>query len=96
MTDRKRLGKLQDELRVILKNNGGLNMLTTEMEHWDDIMFREILFVVQDRVNRNSEVIECDPYRDWLDKFRFFLADNKDFTFAKKTAIITSVSNPEE
>ncbi len=72
-------------------------MLTTKREHWDDKTFSDILFTVQERVHRNSSVVEeDDPLKDWLDKFRFFLSQNKDFTFAKNTAILTTVPPQEE
>jgi hypothetical protein len=44
---------------------------------WDDLEFREVAWIVQDFVNQNDAVIECDPLKDWLEEYRFFRADNR-------------------
>jgi hypothetical protein len=40
---------------------------------WDDLILKEVAWVVQDHVNRYSEVIEDDNgLRDWLDEYKFY------------------------
>jgi hypothetical protein len=44
---------------------------------WNDLDFKEVAWIVQDFVNNNSEVIECDPLKEWLEEYVFFIADRK-------------------
>jgi hypothetical protein len=44
---------------------------------WNDLDLKEVAFIVQDFVNNNPEVIECDPLKDWLEEYTFFKADHK-------------------
>jgi hypothetical protein len=44
---------------------------------WNDLDFKEVAFIVQDFVNQNPAVIECDPLKDWLEEYTFFKADHK-------------------
>jgi hypothetical protein len=45
---------------------------------WNDLDLKEVAFIVQDFVNGNPEVIECDPLKDWLEEYTFFKADHRD------------------
>jgi hypothetical protein len=44
---------------------------------WNDLDFKEVAFIVQDFVNQNPDVIECDPLREWLDEYRFYAVDKR-------------------
>jgi hypothetical protein len=38
---------------------------------WDDLTFREIVWVVQDYVNNSGDVTNEDPLQEWLDEYLF-------------------------
>jgi hypothetical protein len=44
---------------------------------WNDLELKEVAWSVQDFVNQNDSVIECDPLKDWLEEYRFYRADRK-------------------
>jgi hypothetical protein len=44
---------------------------------WNDLELKEVAWIVQDFVNQNDSVIECDPLKDWLEEYRFYRADRK-------------------
>ena len=69
--------KLQEKLLKILKGTPALNIFPPSRGNWTDHDFWEVAWIVQDFVNANPEVIECDPLRDWLDEYRFAKADQK-------------------
>ncbi len=68
--------KLQQKLRSALSKST-LHIGFSFDKPWSDLELREVAWVVQDHVNHNPEVIECDPLKDWLEEYRFFLADSK-------------------
>ena len=72
----KSASKLQDKLLALTKGNPSLYIITANYpKHWNDLDLNEVAWMVQNYVNRNDDVIECDPLRDWLDEYRFFKAD---------------------
>jgi len=44
---------------------------------WSREEFAEVMWIVSTFVDQNTEVIECDPLKDWLDEARFAFADFK-------------------
>ncbi len=69
--------KLQQKLKPLLSKSK-LHIGFDFDKPWDDLVLREVAWVVQDHVNRNSEVIEDDNgLRDWLDECKFYCAVNK-------------------
>jgi hypothetical protein len=44
---------------------------------WNDLELKEVAWIVQDFVNNNPEVIESDPLKDWIEEYKFFIADSK-------------------
>ena len=69
--------KLQAKLVQLLKQTPALRVLPNHEHPWDDLEFREVAWVVQDFVNQNDSVIECDPLKDWLEEYKFYRADNR-------------------
>jgi hypothetical protein len=48
-------------------------------EPWDQEDMEEIARIVQNFVDHNHEVIDdSNPWRDWLDRYRFFMATRKE------------------
>ena len=68
--------KLQRKLKSLLASSK-LHIGFDFDKPWDDLVLREVAWVISDHVNHNPEVIECDPLKDWLEEYRFFLADRK-------------------
>lgn len=68
--------KLQEKLRIALRNTK-LRIQYPFDRPWTDLELREIAWVVQDHVNRDDEVVNSSPLKDWLDEYRFFSASNK-------------------
>ena len=72
--DSSRLLVLQRELYYLLQKTPQLRINTNE-PWWEDLDFRAIVWIVQDFVNQNDNVIQdADPLIDWLDKYQFFLS----------------------
>lgn len=69
--------KLQEKLVQLLNGTPALHVMPNPSRPWDDLEFREVAWIVQDFVNQNDAVIECDPLKDWLEEYRFFRADNR-------------------
>lgn len=67
--------KLQGKLVELLRHTPALNILPSYSRPWNDLEFHEVAWVVQDFVNQNQEVIECDPLKDWLEEYKFYKAD---------------------
>lgn len=70
--------KLQEKLVQLLKGTPALNILPPHQSPWTDLELKEVAWVVQDFVNQSSDVTNSDPLKDWLEEYRFFLADRKD------------------
>lgn len=68
--------KLQSKLKALLAGSK-LHIGFDFDKPWDDLVLREVAWVIADHVNHNPEVIECDPLKDWLEEYRFFAADRK-------------------
>ena len=68
--------KLQRKLKSLLANSK-LHVGFDFEKPWDDLILREVAWVVEDHVNHNPEVIECDPLKDWIEEYKFFVADSK-------------------
>lgn len=69
--------KLQKKLLQLLKGTPALHVMPNPAIAWNDLELKEVAWIVQDFVNQNDSVIECDPLREWLDEYRFFIADSK-------------------
>jgi hypothetical protein len=69
--------RLQAKLLQLLKGTPALHVMPNPELPWNDLDLKEVAWIVQDFVNNNSEVIECDPLREWLDEYKFFIADRK-------------------
>lgn len=66
--------KLQQKLKSLLSKSK-LRIGVNFDRPWDDLVLKEIAWVVQDHVNRSHEVVEDDnELRDWLDEYKFFTA----------------------
>ena len=63
--------KLQEKLRDLLRYSR-LHVGFDLSRPLSDLELQDIAWVVQNHVNANPEVIECDPLKDWLDEFRFW------------------------
>ena len=73
----KTLTKLQQKLKSLLSKSK-LRIGFDFDKPWDDLILKEVAWVVQDHVNHSSEVVEDNNgLRDWLDEYRFFLASRK-------------------
>jgi len=70
--------KLQEKLVQLLRGTPALNVLPSHQLPWNDLELKEVAWVVQDFVNQSSDVTNSDPLKDWLEEYRFFLADRKD------------------
>lgn len=68
--------KLQRRLKTLLAGTK-LHISFDFDRPWDDLTLREVAWVVEDHVNHNPEVIECDPLKDWIEEYKFFIADRK-------------------
>ncbi len=69
--------KLQEKLLVLLKGTPALHVMPNPAIAWNDLELKEVAWIVQDFVNQNDSVIECDPLKDWLEEYRFYRADRK-------------------
>lgn len=70
--------KLQEKLLALLKGSAKYPKITPPANgHWSIDDLAAVAWVVQDFVNRNDEVIECDPIKDWLEEYKFFAASRK-------------------
>jgi hypothetical protein len=67
--------KLQEKLLNLLRGTPALRILPPPQGVWNERDFWEVAWVVQDFVNSNPDVIECDPLKDWLEEYRFAEAD---------------------
>ena len=69
--------KLQRKLESILKGTPALKIMPPANGRWSVDELAEVAWIVQDFVNQNNEVIECDPLKDWIEEYKFFRADFK-------------------
>ncbi len=69
--------KLQAKLLQLLKGTPALHVMPNPRIPWNDLDLREVAFIVQDFVNNNPDVIESDPLKDWIEEYKFFVADSK-------------------
>lgn len=72
----KSAAKLQSKLRSLLSNSK-LHVFFDFDKPWDDLVLHEVAWVVEDHVNHNPEFIECDPLKDWIEEYKFYIADFK-------------------
>jgi hypothetical protein len=68
--------KLQEKLVALLRNSK-LHIQFPYDRTWNELEMREIACIVQDFVNRNDEVIEGDPFQDWIEEYKFHWADTR-------------------
>lgn len=70
--------KLQEKLLALLKGSAKYpKIIPPASGHWSSDDLAAVAWVVQDFINRNDEVIECDPIKDWLEEYKFFAASQK-------------------
>jgi len=71
--------KLQHKLLALLKTNSKYPRVNPPANgHWSSDDLAAVAWVMQDYVNLNDEVVDSDdPLRQWLDEFKFYLAENK-------------------
>jgi hypothetical protein len=62
--------KLQQKLKQLLSKSK-LHIGFDFDRPWDDLTLNEVAWVVEDHVNRNPEVIECDPLKEWVEEWKF-------------------------
>ena len=67
---------LQNKLISLLRNCR-LKIQYPVDRPWSDLELRDIAGVVEDYVNRDLEVINSDPLKDWVEEYKFFRADFK-------------------
>jgi hypothetical protein len=68
--------KLQEKLVPLLRNTH-LHIQFPYDRPWTDLELRDIAGVVEDYVNRDSEVINSSPLKDWIDEYRFMRTEIK-------------------
>jgi hypothetical protein len=68
--------KLQEKLVALLRNSK-LHIQFPYDRPWTDLELKDIASVVQDYVNRDPEVINSSPLKDWIDEYRFYRVDLK-------------------
>jgi hypothetical protein len=68
--------KLQEKLAQILRNSR-LHIQFPYNRPWNDLELKEVAWIVEDHVNRDPEVINTDPLKDWVEEYKFFCADRK-------------------
>ena len=73
----KSLAKLQEKLLKTLKGTPALRIFPPSNGPWSEYDFKDVAWIVQDFVNANPDVIECDPLKDWLEEYKFYCADRK-------------------
>jgi hypothetical protein len=69
--------KLQEKLLQLLRGTPALHVMPSPELPWNDLDFKEVAWIVKDFVNQNPEVIEGDELQEWLEEYRFFIADRK-------------------
>lgn len=62
--------KLQQKLHNLLKKHPKVRVGTPLP--WDELTFKEIVWVVQDYVNNSGDVTNEDPLQEWLDEYLFW------------------------
>jgi hypothetical protein len=74
----KSLSTLKSELLDALRGTPSFRPVPFPERPWSELDLDEVAWVVQDYVNRNSDVIEDDNrLKDWLDSYRFRCATRK-------------------
>jgi hypothetical protein len=68
--------KLQEKLVALLRNSR-LHIQFPYNRPWTDLELREVAWMVEDHVNHDSDVINTDPFKDWVEEYKFFRADFK-------------------
>jgi len=68
--------KLQEKLVSLLKKSK-LKVGFSLSRPLNDLEFREIAWVVQDYVARNTDSHECEMLTDWLDSYQFYAKGSK-------------------
>ena len=66
--------KLQEKLCQLLKGTR-IHIQFPENRPWTDLELKEIVGIIQDAVDRNTDVINYDPLKDWVEECRFYLTD---------------------
>lgn len=64
--------KLQEKLLALLRGSAKYpKIIPPANGHWSSDELAAVAWIVQDFVNLNDEVIECDPIKDWLEEYKF-------------------------
>ena len=70
--------KLQEKLLALLSKSRHYPKINPPANgHWASDDFAAVAWVIQDHINRSGEVINVDPLKDWLEEYKFFMADRK-------------------
>ena len=67
---------LQNKLIPLLRNTH-LHIQFPYDRPWTDLELRDIAGIVEDYVNRDPEVINSSPLKDWIDEYRFYRTEFK-------------------
>ena len=67
---------LQNKLIPLLRNTH-LHIQFPYDRPWSDLELRDIAGIVEDYVNRDPEVINSSPLKDWIDEYRFYRTEFK-------------------
>jgi len=68
--------KLQEKLASLLKGSK-LKIGFSLSRPLNDLEFREIARVVEDYVVRNTDSPDSEPFGEWLEEYKFFIAESK-------------------
>jgi len=70
--------KLQDKLLALLKSDRRHPRINPPANgHWTSDELAAVAWVIQDYVNLNDEVIECDPLKEWVEEYKFYAAERR-------------------
>lgn len=70
--------KLQEKLLALLKKDSHYpKIMAPANGYWSVDDLAAVAWVVQDHVNRNDDVINFDPLKDWLEEYKFFAASQR-------------------
>lgn len=69
--------KLQEKLLQLLEGMPALSVMPDSTCPWNESEFREVAGIVQNFVNQNTDVIEGDPLKDWLEEYSFYHVECK-------------------
>jgi hypothetical protein len=70
--------KLQEKLLALLKKDSHYPKINPPANgYWSIEDLAAVAWVIQDHVNRNDDVTNADPLKDWVEEYKFFAASQK-------------------